>query len=69
MSGVVISTNLNRDSDRKVVQEFIKNYNRKYGYKPLKQLTGSFSWDMARLEELTRGALVKGILGLSPNNI
>lgn len=33
-NGVVITTNLNRDSDRKTVQEFIKNYNQKYGYKP-----------------------------------
>ncbi|MFZ5647122.1 MAG: ABC transporter substrate-binding protein [Bacillota bacterium] len=32
--GVVITTNLNRDSDRKVVQEFIKGYQQKYGYKP-----------------------------------
>ncbi|MFZ5649622.1 MAG: ABC transporter substrate-binding protein [Bacillota bacterium] len=32
--GVVITTNLNRDSDRKVVQDFIKDYQQKYGYKP-----------------------------------
>lgn len=32
--GVVITTNLNRDSDRKVVQDFIKDYQQKFGYKP-----------------------------------
>lgn len=32
--GVVITTNLNRDSQRKVVQEFIADFNKKYGHKP-----------------------------------
>lgn len=32
--GVVITTNLNRDSDRKVVQDFVKDYQQKFGYKP-----------------------------------
>lgn len=32
--GVIITTNLNRDSDRKTVQDFIKSYQQKYGYKP-----------------------------------
>lgn len=32
--GVVITTNLNRDSERKEVQDFIKSYNEKYGFKP-----------------------------------
>jgi len=32
--GVVITTNLNRDSDRKPVQDFIKSYQQKYGFKP-----------------------------------
>ncbi|QDR79144.1 ABC transporter substrate-binding protein [Sporomusa termitida] len=33
-NGVIITTNMNRDSDRKLVQDFIKDYNQKYGYKP-----------------------------------
>ncbi len=33
-NGVIITTNMNRDSDRKIVQDFIKDYNQKYGHKP-----------------------------------
>ncbi len=32
--GVVITTNLNRDSDREKVQDFISSYNEEYGHKP-----------------------------------
>ncbi len=33
-NGVIITTNMNRDSDRKIVQDFISNYNQKFGHKP-----------------------------------
>ena len=33
-NGVIITTNLNRDSDRKIVQDFISTYNTKFGHKP-----------------------------------
>ncbi len=32
--GVVITTNLNRDSDREEVRDFIESYNAEYGFKP-----------------------------------
>lgn len=32
--GVVLTTNLNRDSNRKPVQDFIEGYNKAYGHKP-----------------------------------
>ncbi|SHI80382.1 branched-chain amino acid transport system substrate-binding protein [Dethiosulfatibacter aminovorans DSM 17477] len=31
---VIITTNLNRDSDREIVQEFISTFTEKYGYRP-----------------------------------
>lgn len=33
-NGVIITTNLNRDSDRQSVKDFIEGYNKAYGHKP-----------------------------------
>lgn len=41
--GVIITTNLNRDSDRKVVKEFITSYTQKYGHKP--DMVGASTYD------------------------
>ena len=41
--GVIITTNLNRSSDRKIVQDFINGYNTKYGYKP--DMVGASTYD------------------------
>lgn len=41
--GVIITTNMNRDSDRKIVQDFINGYNQKYGHKP--DMVGASTYD------------------------
>lgn len=41
--GVIITTNLNRDSNRKIVQDFINGYNTKYGHKP--DMVGASTYD------------------------
>jgi branched-chain amino acid transport system substrate-binding protein len=41
--GVVITTNLNRDDKRAVVQNFIKNYKARYGLAP--DMVGASSYD------------------------
>ena len=41
--GVIITTNLNRDSEREIVQEFITNFTDKYGYRP--NMVGASTYD------------------------
>ncbi|MCX7780209.1 MAG: ABC transporter substrate-binding protein [Negativicutes bacterium] len=41
--GVIITTNLNRDSERKVVKDFINGYTQKYGHKP--DMVGASTYD------------------------
>lgn len=41
--GVIITTNMNRDSERKMVQDFISGYNQKYGHKP--DMVGASTYD------------------------
>ena len=45
--GVVITTNLNRDDKRPVVQNFIKNYKARYG--PAPDMVGASSYDALRV--------------------